>query len=348
MSINVVDASGTVASFDVSGDYRIINQGGVVDIVDASGIVQIEIVDASGVVDPSGSFTITRSGNTVTLTDLSTSLVTIYDISSVVPNVLPTSGPLVGVFYTITAQGGFNISQKFPIIKLTTVNPINKFDVTNTLQITLSAELFNVKLGTYTSTYNGSIYNRWSNDVISLTSSELLNNIKFSKQIISLGTYTTLYSDFIQYVDQYFSIAASSIFSTVQNFNYNNGIFDANAFITLINEPLALSGTITIYNINSLLQYAVDTNVFGNRSGVNGNSIADGFAPGDLILVPSGSSITLDLQIDLGSANVYSYGLNQVSSNSIRYNNNNFRVSTTADMNEIKRVVTAPLVIELV
>ena len=345
LHINVIDGDGLVASFDVSGNSRIINQGGVVDIVNPRGTIQYEILDSY---DASGDFSITQIGDTITIVDLSTTLVTVYDLSNVVPNVLPESGPLVGVFYTITAQGGFTISQHFPTIVLATVNPINVYDITNSLQVTLSAELFNNKLGNYTSTYNGTIYNRWSNDVISLTSSELVNNIKFPKQIISLGTYTTLYSDFIQYVHQYFSIAASSIFSTAENFNYNNGIFDANAFIALINEPLAVSGTITIYSVNSLLQYATDTNVFGNRAGISGNSIIDGFKPGDLILVPSGSSITLDLQIDLGSANASSYGLNQVSSNSIKYNNNNFRVSTVAAMNQIRRVVTAPLVIELV
>ena len=344
LHINVRDGDGLVASFDVSGNSRIINQGGVVDIVNPRGIIQYEILDSY---DASGDFSITQVGDTIDIVDLSTTLVTVYDLSNVVPNVLPESGPLVGVFYTITAQGGFTISQHFPTIILATVNPINVYDITNSLQVTLSAELFNNKLGTYTSTYNGTIYNRWSNDVISITSSEFLQNIKFPKQIISLGTYTTLYSDFIQYVQQYFSMTASSIFSTAEDFNYNNGIFDANEFISLINTPLAISGTITIYNINSLLQYAVDTNVFGNRTSISGNSIIDGFKKGDLILVPTGTSISLDLQIDLGSSNVPSGGLNQVSSSSIKHNNNNFRVSTTASMNQIHRVVTAPLVIEL-
>ena len=347
--VTVIDADGTVATFDISSNYTFINLGGVVDIMDPSGFVHYEIIDNSGVVDPSGVFTVTTDGDNITISDLSTANVTILETNPINPNILPISGPLIGIFYTITAQGGYHISQQFATIYLKTVNPINKYDITNALQVTLPASLFNTKLGTYTSLYNGAIFNRWQNDTISLTASEFVSNIINPSQIISLGTYTTLYSDFITYVNDYFSYAGgfNSLFASVSEFDYNNGIFDANAYISLIREPLAITGTITIYNVNNLLQYAVDTNVFGNRTGITGNSIIYGFKPGDLILVPSGTTITLNLQIDLGSSNVPSYGLNQVSSTTTKYNDSNYTVSTTAAMNNIHRVSTAPLVIEL-
>lgn len=336
-----------VETIDVSGSYTIINMDGVVDIIDSDSIIQI--INTGGVPDPHHSFTITNNGSNITnITDLSTTIVTITDIDDVIPNVLPQDGTtMIGLFYAITAQGGYNISQQFPTIYLKMINPINKYDITNALQVKLPASLFNSKLGQYTDLYNGNIYNRWDNDIITLTSSEFLANIT-ANQVISLGTYMTLYSDFNNYVNDYFSYASNfnSLFAPVDQFDFNSGVFDANAYIALIREPLAITGTITIHEINRLLQYAVDTNVFGNRSGATDNSIGGGFKPGDLILVPSGTTITLDLQIDLGSS-IPSNGPNQISSSIIKYNDSNYRVSTTAAMNNINRVSTAPLVIEL-
>lgn len=347
-TFNIIDASGLASTIDISGAYSVIDMDGTINIIDSDSMLQI--VNTAGVPDPNHDFTISFDGPNITnITDLSTSYVTITDISNIVPNVLPVNGgQLIGLFYTITAQGGYSISQEFPMIRLATVNPINEYDITNALQIALSADIFNEKLGTYTSLYNNTIYNRWQNDTINLTASEFVANIVTPSQVISLGTYTTLYSDFISYVNNYFSYAGgfNSLFASVNEFNFNSGVFDANAYISLINDPLAITGTITIYNVNNLLQYAVDNNVFGNRANISGNSIIDGFRPGDLILVPSGTTITLNLQIDLGSS-IPSYGLNQVSSTSIKYNDTNYRVSTTAAMNNINRVLTAPLLIEL-
>jgi hypothetical protein len=178
-------------------------------------------------------------------------------------------------------------------------------------------------------------------------------------QVISVGTYRTLYSDFINYVNNYFSYAGgfTSLFASVPSFDYNNGIFDANAFIALINQSPVngipqITGTITIYNVNNLIQYAVDQNVFGNRPIVPSNngsqkSISGGFKDGDLILVPAGTTITLNLEIDLGSTNIPTSGLNQISSSTTLYGNHNYTVSTTAALNQIHRVLTAPLLFSL-
>ena len=276
----------------------------------------------------------------------------------VIPNPYPVSGVHSGVFYTITAMGGYNIHQTFPPIVLAAVNPINSFDITNALQVKFSANTFNAKLGNY-----NPVINRFPNDTITLTAAEFVAGMT-AQQVVSLGTYKTLYSDFIHYVNSYFSYAGgfTSLFASVNTFDYNNGIFDANAFISLINEPPVnavpqITGTITIYNVNNLIQYAVDENVFGNRPSPTAdtqnvadptvNSISAGFKDGDLILVPSGTTITLDLQIDLGSSNIPTSGLNQISSSNILYGNHNYTVSTTAALNSIKRVLTAPLLIEI-
>lgn len=273
----------------------------------------------------------------------------------VVPNAYPVIGPYSGVYYAITAMGGYNINQNFQPIVLGQNNPINKFDITNALQVEFSVNTFNTKLGSY-----NALINRFNNDTITITAAEFVAGMR-ARQVISVGTYRTLYSDFINYVNNYFSYAGgfTSLFASVPSFDYNNGIFDANAFIALItqqpvNNVPQITGTVTIYNVNNLIQYAVDQNVFGNRptktpntSNPTVNSISGGFKDGDLILVPAGTTITLNLEIDLGSSNIPTSGLNQVSSSTTLYGNRNYTVSTTAALNHIQRVLTAPLVFEL-
>lgn len=271
----------------------------------------------------------------------------------VVPNSYPVIGPYSGVYYTITAMGGYNINQNFQPIVLGANNPINKFDVTNALQVQFSVNTFNSKLGSY-----NALINRFPNDTITLTAAEFVDGMTASR-VISVGTYRTLYSDFDNYVNNYFSYAGgfTSLFASVPSFDYNNGIFDANAFIALItqspvNGTPQITGTITIYNVNNLIQYAVDQNVFGNRptlpsNNASPNSISGGFKDGDLILVPAGTTITLNLEIDLGSTNIPTSGLNQISSSTTLYGNHNYTVSTTAALNQIHRVLTAPLLFEL-
>ncbi len=271
----------------------------------------------------------------------------------IVPNAYPVIGPHSGVYYTITAMGGYNINQNFQPIVLGANNPINKFDVTNALQVRFSVNTFNNKLGSY-----NALINRFPNDTITLTAAEFVAGMTAS-QVISVGTYRTLYSDFDNYVNNYFSYAGgfTSLFASVPSFDYNNGIFDANAFIALItqspvNGTPQITGTITIYNVNNLIQYAVDQNVFGNRptlpsNNASPNSISGGFKDGDLILVPAGTTITLNLEIDLGPTNIPTSGLNQISSSTTLYGNHNYTVSTTAALNQIHRVLTAPLLFEL-
>jgi len=71
----------------------------------------------------------------------------------------------------------------------------------------------------------------------------------------------------------------------------NHGIFDASAFIQVVNTSKFnmegsfvsdLSGNITIGDINNLLDWVVDSNVFNNRDPARHNyGIIDGFCAGD-------------------------------------------------------------------
>jgi hypothetical protein len=291
-----------------------------------------------------------------------------------------------GLFYAFIAQGGYTLAQGFDTIKLAIEEPITQYDITQAVQVQFDVRTFNTKLGTLKdanninvtdTTYNPAL-DRYPVDTITLSAAEFVAGMSAS-QVISVGTYSSMYSDFNYYVNTYFGYAGgfSSLFSYNTSYDYNNGIFDADSFMNLITEQTIdasgayvnkVTGSITIYNVNSLLRYAVDSNVFGNRDPVNGETasdpsnranygLEDGFVDGDLILIPAGTNVTLTLAIDqeallpinnIGPNNVAA--LNDLSSFITKYNNNlsnYYSESSSATRTQIQRVLTAPLVLRL-
>lgn len=256
-------------------------------------------------------------------------------------NPLPNGLPYEGFFYAFYGSGGFTMDQCFNTIKLTQPNPLLRYDVTKALQVKYDVRTFNAKLGLYkdannigvTSTTFNPVTDNFSIDEITITADEFVAGLS-KEQVISVGSYSTMYSDFKQLVNTYFGYAGgfSSLFSQASEFDINNGVFDASAFINIItpySRPSGenvkqVTGSITISDINSLLKYAIDRNIFGNRTTQNsvGNSsdissnytsgsttqeenyfksnygMADGFIAGDLIFIPAGTTIKLHLVID--------------------------------------------------
>jgi hypothetical protein len=131
-----------------------------------------------------------------------------------------------------------------------------------------------------------------------------------------------------------------------------------------------LSGSITIGSITQLLKYAVDANVFGNRTPIvdlaqngtgnavdpadkNNYGVEDGFVAGDLIWVPSGTTVVLNLHIDAESfAPLNNQGTSNAAATaqtqSTTFSSTNFSMSTTATTTLISRTCSAPLLIKLV
>jgi len=256
-------------------------------------------------------------------------------------NQLPNGLPYEGFFYAFYGSGGFTMDQCFNTIKLTQPNPLLRYDVTKALQVKFDVRTFNAKLGLYkdannigiTSTAFNPITDNFPIDEITINSDEFVSGLA-KEQVISVGSYSTMYSDFKQLVNTYFGYAGgfSSLFSQASEFDINNGVFDASAFLNIItpySKPTGenvkqVTGSITISDINSLLKYAIDRNIFGNRtpqssvgnssdisSNYTGNSttqeqnlfksnygMADGFIAGDLIFIPAGTTIKLHLVID--------------------------------------------------
>jgi hypothetical protein len=186
-----------------------------------------------------------------------------------------------------------------------------------------------------------------------------------------------LYSDYKNYVSSYFGFDGgfSSLFTAASEFNIDTtNVFDGASFVRLLNGETInatgsyitdLSGSITVGNLTKLLRYAVDSNCFGNRTpdvdpsgtsvdpSYNSNyGVEDGFIAGDLIWVPSGTTITLNLVIDSESfLPLNNLGPAFASTNytqTTSYTGDNFSQTTSANTNLITRTVRAPLLIKLV
>jgi len=282
--------------------------------------------------------------------------------------IVPTDASYVGLFYAYEGSGGFVMEQG---VGSTTIFPynINRYDVTNSLQIMYDVRTFNQKLGLLKDASNIVItdtsYNqddaKFPTDTITLTALEFSSTVVPSN-IISVGAYSTLYGNFQTLVNNYFGFPEgfTSLFTTSGQININNGIFDASAMVHLMNYSAldasgayvnTMTGTITINYMNSLLRYACQHNPFNNRTT---QTIEDGFIENDLIYVPTGTTVTLVANIvNADTSNNYilpsTNGLNHIiqSSPGQDYSNGNYSQTTTFTSSSITRVVTVPMLLVL-
>ena len=281
-----------------------------------------------------------------------------YDIN----NPDPSGNVFVGEVYAFNASGGFSMERGFDTIKLAEQTAPVHVDVTDAIQIMMDVATFNDKLGLF-----DSVTDSFVSDEITINAGELTEGVTDDSQIISVGKYSTLYSDFQSYVASYFGIAGgfSSLFNAASEFAIDtDNTFTGASFIALLTasaqDPSGryisdLSGSITISNIAKLLKYSVDGNVFGNRDPeVTNWGVENGFVAGDLIWVPAGTTITLKLAIDpealtpLNNAGTSFGSATAISQSTSFTSGDNFSQTTEATTELITRVVTAPLLIKLV
>lgn len=257
--------------------------------------------------------------------------------------------------YAFEATGGFTMERGFDTIKLAEQTAPVYVDVTNAIQIKMDVATFNTKLDLASF---DSVTDSFGVDEITIDASELTAGVTDETQIISVGKYLTLYSDFQSYVANYFGLSGgfSSLFTAASEFAIDtDNSFTGASFIALLTasaqDPSGryiseMTGSITIANIANLLKYSVDGDVFGNRNPeVKNWGVEDGFVAGDLIWVPAGTTITLKLAIDPEAL----APLNNLSaSQSTTVGEGIFTQTTEATTELITRVVTAPLLIKLV
>jgi photosystem II stability/assembly factor-like uncharacterized protein len=236
----------------------------------------------------------------------------------ITPNNRNTNGSYSGNCYAFGASGGFIVQQGFSEVILHEPDVLDKYDVTDAIQVQFSARTLNKKIGILKDSSNIRVVEAWYNptteklghDSLKLCACEYSNGLNFDS-VISVGRLKHLYTDFKSTVNSYFGDPGgfASIFANANEFDINSGgVFDASAYIQVINSSSFtmsgsfvsdLSGDVHIYNINDTLKWVVDTNIFRNRSPSDRNyGMVDGFIAGDLVFIPEGFTITLSLDIE--------------------------------------------------
>jgi hypothetical protein len=261
-----------------------------------------------------------------------------------------------GNVYALSATGGFTMERRFEDIKLHPQSEPVYVDVTESIQLAMDVATFKAKLGTF-----DPVTDTWASDTITIEAADVLAEITNASRVLSVGKYSTLYSDFQSYVADYFGRVEgfSSLFEAASEFAIDeNNEFNGESFVALINTVAPnkgsytneLIGSIEITDINKLLRYAVDGNVFGNRvPGGTNWGVGDGFVAGDLIWVPDGTTVTLKLGIDAEALNpINNPNPNSAYVENITSINGNFSLEATATTEMITRVVKAPLLIKLI
>ena len=213
---------------------------------------------------------------------------------------------------------------------------IAQFDVSNALEVAIPARVFNEKIGIRkvggvvmnygeSSPFYDTSNHQLFDDTLTVSASEFIQHLRLPGNIVSIRSFTTVYTDFSHYVAQYFGFTQTALqhggiwgfgtlFSGILTFpeiQGNRGLFDSSAFVRMIEngDRQTMTGEIQIRNITQLLRYAIYTNVFGNRGPdspyrasnvTNGDwySVMDGFFPDDLFFVPQGGcQITLNVEV---------------------------------------------------
>jgi hypothetical protein len=286
-------------------------------------------------------------------------------------NTIPvTDASYIGLFYAYEASGGFVFEQGVGSTEIFPYMDINRYDVTNSLQIKFDVRTFNQKIDLFKDASNIGIINTaydpssesFPIDQITISASEFYSAVRV-QDIISVGFYNNMYSNFQTLLNNYFGFPQgfNTLFTvTVNNVSMNNGVFDASAMFNLMNySPLdasgqyvnTMTGSITVKHLNALLRYACEHNPLNNR---DENTAADGFIENDLIYVPTGTTVTLVANIiNSDTSNNYvipsSAGLSQIiqSSPSPDFTNGYYSQTTTFMSNAITRVIKVPLLIVL-
>jgi hypothetical protein len=284
--------------------------------------------------------------------------------------IVPIDASYVGLFYAFSGLGGYIMEEGIKTITMLPVNQINQFDVTDSVQVKFNVATFNSKLGLIKDPSNIHIIsttfdtntNTFPTDTITITSPDFQSGVNTLGEVISVGRLQYAYSDFIAYLDDYFNYPPgfSTLFTLSSQIDINNGVFDASAFLHVINEQQYnpstgeyvndLSGSVQVDYINQLLNYICYADPFNNRDPTLNITIQDGFIARDLVFVPDGVSMTLNLDIINNNIVLNNLGYNNVAylNQTYNYTSGYFSVNTTVTNTNIKRVIKAPLLMVLV
>jgi hypothetical protein len=295
-------------------------------------------------------------------------------------------------------SGGYSTTKGFDTIVQKDETSIASFDITGAVEVYYDVRTINNLIGIQKDISNidvtSSNYYDNENDILLndnfVISADMfvkgLNNslvpTKNVENVLSVGSLSSMYSDFAQYIALYFGLPSitsndadgqgiakglATLYGNDYNFNPNNGIFDGRALLDILNavpvnstnaSQRELTGNIELVNITSSLRNAVTTNPFGNRTrdtGVTASDetnrsnygTSDGFFEGDVIYIAGGPKAADGA---LPSSGYYGNGYNDgiLFSLNLAVDPNVRAVNGDVDpVNLITRSVGAPLVIHL-
>jgi hypothetical protein len=244
--------------------------------------------------------------------------------------------------------------------------PINIYDISGSVQITMDVRFFNTQIGITKDSSNIDILTPIAHYYDTVTSMFLKNSFTLTAQqfisaggnVITVGSLSTTYSDFANYIAANFNLKDKKHVS--ESPIPNHGIFDSNEFIRIITQT-DLAGTVIFNNITETLRNLVMHNQFGNRDPLHGTTAsnpndrtdynaADGFFAGDRFIIPNtGFQITLTSPVDP----TYFNGQGGIQYN-VSHINQGDNILTTTVISEIasdsallSRTIQVSLVIEL-
>ena len=278
---------------------------------------------------------------------------------------------IVGNCFVIDSDGGFSLKQNFLEVRMMPSNKlVPAYDLSNAIQLSLGVRVLNDKLGIIKDESNNAVIDaefdasgiNLAVDQLTFNTTNLTESIGVDN-IISMGRLSSLYSDFNDTVYKYFGLPTGfgNIFSHYQTTNINEGVFDASGLIRVLNGNSFdvsgsfisdISGSLSVNNINNVLRFIIDNDIYKNRDPSDNIGLGNGFIGGDLIYVPDG--ITIGLTVDIESEpytpinNIGPENLAKIDA-SINYfeSFSNVSKTTTYSVNNITQHYTVPILFVL-
>jgi len=207
-----------------------------------------------------------------------------------------------GSHYAITGNGGFSIKESYAM-KLSPIQQIGKYDMTNAVQVLFPASLLNDLIGEF-----NELTKEFNINEVTISAEQFLYTVQ-QEDIVSVGEFNSMYYDYQRYINANFGRTMNnySLFTTDSQREFNNGIFDKTCLYSTLHEKItdssgvikeALDGYIEIKEISKMLIKINELDLFGNRQSQDIYRFIDG----DLIYIPYGIHIKLDTEMTLDLA----------------------------------------------
>ena len=249
----------------------------------------------------------------------------------------------------IIATGGFSVISGIKP-NLTEYPKIAEYDLSGSVQLLFDISKINKKIGLFKNRNEivNSMFDIYTQtfpiDTINITANEIINELSVYS-IISIGKLESLNSDFMNFMNSFFDYKAGFDIKINPTYvNLNNGIFDKQLFYDTVKKENGFFGTITVKNINELLNNIND--IFENRQNIEMNY---GFIGKELIYIPYGITILQFIDIDMDELKVNNIGkqfLAKLKRDS-DYDDGTSSVQTIISSKKIMRIIKVPLLINL-